>query len=92
MDESQAGIKVSRRNINNLTLANDTTHMAENEEEIKSCLMKVQEENEKVDLKTQHSENQDHGIRPNQFMANRWRNNGNNDRLYFGGLQNHCIW
>ena len=43
-------------------------------------------------LKTQHSENQDHGIWSHHFMANRWWNNGNNDRLYFGGLQNHCRW
>ena len=42
-------------------------------------------------LKTQHSKNEDHGIQSHHFMANRWRNNGNSDRLYFGGLQNHCI-
>ena len=54
---AQAGIKIARRNINNLTYTNDTTHMAESEEELKSLLMKVQEENEKDWLKTQHSEN-----------------------------------
>ena len=43
-------------------------------------------------LKTQHSENQDHGIWSHHFMANRWGNNGNSDRLYFLGLQNHCRW
>ena len=43
-------------------------------------------------LKTQHSENKDHGIWSHHFMANRWGNNGNGDRLYFWGLQNHCRW
>ena len=43
-------------------------------------------------LKTQHSENKDHGIRSHHFMANWWGNNGNSDRLYFLGLQNHCRW
>ena len=51
MDESQAGIKIARRNINNLRYANDTTHMAESKEELKSLLMKVKEESEKVGLK-----------------------------------------
>ena len=57
MDEAQAGIKIARRNINNLRYADDTTLMAENEEELKSLLMKVQEESEKNWLKTQHSKN-----------------------------------
>ena len=57
LDEAQAGIKTARRNINNLRYADDTTLMAENEEELKSLLMKVQEESEKNWLKTQHSEN-----------------------------------
>ena len=57
LDEAQAGIKIARRNINNLRYANDTTSMAESEEELKRLLMKVKEENEKVRLKTQHSEN-----------------------------------
>ena len=56
LDEAQAGIKVARRNINNLRNADDTTLMAESEE-IKSLLLKVKEEREKVGLKTQHSEN-----------------------------------
>ena len=51
LEEAQAGIKIARRNINNLRYANDTTLMAESEEELKSFLMKVKEENEKVDLK-----------------------------------------
>ena len=58
LDEAQAGIKVARRNINNLRYADDTTLMAESEEELKSLLMKVKEKSEKVDLvKTQHAEN-----------------------------------
>ena len=61
LDEAQAGIKISGRNINNLRYADDTTLMAESEEELKSLLMKVKEESEKG-LKTQHSKNKDHGI------------------------------
>ena len=57
LDETQAGINIARRNINNLRYADDTTLMAESEEELKSLLMKVKEESEKVGLKTQHSEN-----------------------------------
>ena len=57
MDEAQAGIKLSGRNINNLRYADDTTLMAESEEELKSLLMKVREESEKNWLKSQHSEN-----------------------------------
>ena len=56
-DEAQAGIKIARRNIDNLRYADDTTLMAEREEELKSLLMKVQEESEKSRLKTQQSEN-----------------------------------
>ena len=62
LDESQAGIKIARRNNNNLRHADDTTLMAESEEELKSLLMKVKEETGKSWLKTQHSENSDHGI------------------------------
>ena len=57
LDEAQAGIKIARRNINNLRYAGDITLMAESEEELKSILMKVKEENEKSWLKTQHSKN-----------------------------------
>ena len=86
-EEAQAGIKIARRNINNLRYADDTTLMAESEEEQKSLLVKVKER-----LKTQHSENEDHGIRSHHFMANRWGNSGNSVRLYFFGLQNYCKW
>ena len=57
LDEEQAGIKIARRNINNLRYADDTTLMTESEEELKSFLMKVKEESEKSWLKAQHSEN-----------------------------------
>ena len=85
LEEAQAGIKIAGRNINNLRYADDTTLMAESEEELKSLLMKVKEESKKSWLKAQHSENEDHGIRSHQFMANRWGNNGNSDRLFLGG-------
>ena len=87
LDEAQAGIKISRRNINNLRYADDSTLMAESEE-LKSLLMKVKYKSEKNWLKPQHSENQDHGIWSHHFMAHRWENNGNSDRLYFLELQN----
>ena len=57
LDKAQAGIKIARRNINNLRYADDTTLMAESEEELKSLLMKVKEESEKAGFKAQHSEN-----------------------------------
>ena len=72
--------------------ADDTNLMAESKEELKSLLIKVQEESEKNWLKTQHSKNWDHGIWSHHLMANRWGNSGNSDRLYFLGLQNHCRW
>ena len=62
LEETQAGIKIARRNINNLRYADDTTLTAESEEELKSLLMKVKVESEKGWLKAQHSENEDHGI------------------------------
>ena len=92
LEETQAGIKITRRNINNLRYANNTTLMAESEEELKSLLMKVKVQSEKSWLKAQHSENEDHGIQSHHFMGNRWGNRGNSVRLYFSGLQNHCRW
>ena len=140
LDETQVGIKITGRNINNLRYADASTLMAKSEEELKRHLMKVKEESEKDCLKlniqgrwegssrwathvnpwlihvnvwqkplqyckiislqlikvkkkkNQHSENQDHGIWSHHFMANRWRNNVNSERLYFCGLQNHCTW
>ena len=87
LDEVQAGIKIARRNINNLRYA-DTTLTAESEEELKSLLMKVKEESEKVGLKLSIQKMKI--MAPGPIMVNRWRNNGNSDRLYFLGLQNHC--
>ena len=77
------------RNINNLRYADDTTLMAESEEELKSLLMKVKEESEKVGLKLNI---EDHGIQSHHFMGTRWGNSGNSVRLYFFGFQNHCKW
>ena len=85
LEETQAGIKIARRNINNLRYADETTLMAESEEELKSLLMKVKVESEKSWLKAQHSENEDHGIRSHHFMGNRWGKSGNSVRFYFGG-------
>ena len=73
LKEAQAGIKIAWEiNIKNLRYADDTTLMAESEEELKSLLMKVKEESEKRWLKAQHSENEDHGIWSHHLMANRW--------------------
>ena len=65
--------------------------MAESEEELKSLLKKVKEESEKFGLKI-NIQKKDHGIQSHHFMANRWGNSGNHDRLYFFRLQNHCRW
>ena len=92
LDEAQGGIKIARRNTNNFRYADDTTLMAESEEELKSFLMRVKEDSEKSGLKTQHSKNEDHGIWSYHFMGSRWENSRNSVRLYFGGLQNHCRW
>ena len=92
LEEAQAGIKIAGRNINNLRYADDTTLVAESEEELKSLLMKVKEESEKVGLKL-NIQKTDHGIwSRHHFMGNRWGNSGNSVRLYFSGLQNHCRW
>ena len=90
--EAQAGIKIAGRNINNLRYADDTTLMAESEEELKSLLMKVKEESKKVGLKL--------SIHKTKIMApdpiTSWQidggNNENSEKLNFGGLQNHCRW
>ena len=71
LEETQAGIKIPGRNINNLSYTDDTTLMTENKEELKSLL-----------LKTQHSKNKDHGIQSRHFMANTWGKNGNSGRLF----------
>ena len=91
LDEAQAGIKVARRNINNLKYTDDTTLMAEIKEEVKSLLMKVKEESEKVGLKL--------SIQKAKMMASgpitSWQIDGETVeavRDYFLGLQNHCRW
>ena len=92
LEEAQAGIKIAGRNIKNFRYANDTTLMAESKEELKSLLMKVKEESEKVGLKL--------SIQKTKIMASfpltSWQIDGensvNSDRLYSGGLQNHCRW
>ena len=93
LDEAQAGIKFAGRNINNFRYADDTTLMAESEKELKSLLIKVKVESEKVGLKLNIQKTKImQGIWSHHFMGNRWRNSGNSVRLYFWGLQNHCRW
>ena len=91
LDEAQAGIKIAGRNINNVRYADDTTLMAESEEELKNLLMKVKEESEKAGLKL--------NIQKTQIMASgpitSWQIEGETMetvRNYFLGLQNHCRW
>ena len=86
LEEAQAGIKIAGRNSYNLTL------MAESEEEVKSLLMKVKEESEKVGLKLNIQKTKIMACGPIHFMGNRWGNSRNSVRLYFFGLQNHCRW
>ena len=81
LEEEQAGIKIARRNINNLRYTDDTTLMAESEEELKILLMKVKEESEKVGLKLNIQKTKIHGIWSHHFMGNRWGNSGNSVRL-----------
>ena len=85
LEEAQAGIKIAGRIINHLRYADDTTLMAESEEELKSLLMKVKEESEKVVLKLNIQKTKI-CIWSHHFMANKWGNNGNSDRLYFWGV------
>ena len=92
LDKAQAGIKIAGRNINNLRYADDTTLMAESEEELKSLLMKVEEESEKVGLKL--------NIQKTKFMASSpitsWEIDGETvetvSDFIFWGLPNHCRW
>ena len=80
LEEAQAVIKIARRKVNNLRYADDTTLMAEGEEELKSLLLKVKEESEKVGLNF-YIQKTDHGMWFNHFMANRWGNNENSQSL-----------
>ena len=88
LEVSQAGIKTSRRNINNLRYADDTILMAESEEELKSLLISVKEESEKAGLKLNIQNTLWHLV--HHFMANRRGKHGNGGRFHFLGLQNHC--
>ena len=92
LEEAQAspGIKIARRN--NLRYADDTTLMAESEEELKSLLMKVKVESEKVDLKLNIQKTKIMASGPITTWEIDWGNSGNSVRLYFWGLQNHCRW
>ena len=89
VEEAQARIKISGRNMNNLRYADDTTLMAESGTKLKSLLMKVNEESEKVGLKLRIQKTK---IQAHHFMANRWGNSVSSVRLCFFGLQNHCRW
>ena len=92
LEEAQTGVKIAGRNLNNLRYADDTTLMAESEEELKSLLKKVKEESEKVGLKL--------NIQKTKVMASGtitswqidWGNKGNSGWLYFPRLQSHCRW
>ena len=91
LDKTQAGTKIAKRNINNLRYADDTTLMAESEEELKSLLMKVKQEGEKLGLKL--------NIQKTKIMApgpiTSWQTDGKTRKLvrfYFFGFQNHCRW
>ena len=92
LEEAKDGIKFARRNINNLRYADDTTLMAESKEELKSFLMKVKEESEKVGLQLNIQKTKIMSSGPITSWQNRWGNSGNSGRLYFLGLQNHCRW
>ena len=92
LDKSQAGIKIARKNINNLRYTDDTSLMAESEEELKSLLMKVKEESEKAGLKLNF---QKMNVMTSGCTTS-WQIDGgkcgNSDRFHFLGLQNHCRW
>ena len=90
LDEVQARIKIAGRNINNLRYADDTTLMAESKEELKSLLMKVKEESEKAGLKLNIQKTKIMASSPITSWQTDGENNGNSDRLYWLGLQNHC--
>ena len=92
MEETQGGIKIAGRNISNLRYADDTTLMAESEEELKSLLMKVKEESEKVGLNLNIQKTKSMASGPITSWQIDGGNSGNSVRLYFGGLQNHCRW
>ena len=92
LDEAHTGIKIVGRNINNLRYADGTILMAESEEELKRLLMKVKEESEKAGLKLNSQRAKVIASDPITSWQIDGGNNGNSERLYFIGLQNHCRW
>ena len=92
LEETQAGIKIAGRNINHLRYADDTTLMAESEEELKSLLMKVKVESEKVGLKLNMQKTKIMASGPITSWEIDGGNSGNSVRVYFLGLQNHYRW
>ena len=94
LEEAQAGIKIAGRNINNLRYSDDTTLMAESEEELKSLLMKVKEESEKIGLKLNIQKTKIIASGPIiswEIYGKQWKQ-CQSVRLSFSGLQNHCRW
>ena len=92
LEEAQAGIKIARRNINNLRYADDTIFMAESEEKLKNLLMKVKEESEKSGLKLNIQKMRIIASGPTTSWQVYGGKNGNSDRFYFPEFQNHCRW
>ena len=92
LEEAQGGIKIAGRNINNLRYADDTTLMAESEEEPKSLLMKVKEDSEKVGLKLNIQKTKIMTTGPITSREIDGGDSGNSVKFYFGGLHNHCRW
>ena len=90
LEEAQAGIKNAGRNINNLRYPDDTTLRAESEEELKSILMKVKKESEKVGLKLNTEKTKIMASSPITSWQTVGEKNGQSNRFYFFGLQNHC--
>ena len=92
LEEAQAGIKIAGRNINNLTYADDTILLAESEEELRSLLVKVKVESEKVGLKLNIQKTKIMTTSPVTSWQIDGKKSGNSNRFYFWGLQNHCRW
>ena len=92
LEEAQPGIKIAGRNINNLRYADDTTLMAESKEELKSLLMKVKEESEKVGLKLNIQKTKIVASSPITSWHIEGEKSRNSEGFYFLGLQNHCGW
>ena len=89
LEEAQAGMKIVRRNINNLRYADETTLIADSEEELKSLLMRVDEESEKAGLKLNIQKTKIMAYVPSLYVKEKGKS-GSNDRFSFPGLQNHC--